>query len=272
MARIFQTVVKKITTVVSGGVNATAVQRVGLRLTNRLSALLATVRAGVRVSQGPTSLTITQRPALRLTSRVDSGLVTITQRPALRLSNVLTAPTTVQKPAVNITQVTYNLVSDKGADTVTESAVGGRTDWASDSNASGVNNSTMATFAAAATGARGGRLDLAYANYLNKTELTITKVELRFYGRVFNTVLNDADVRLQYNIGAGDVTLETITGDADYRSTPKTHDITSAIGGDWSKLDAITTHCRANAALGETWQAELDAVVVHVEANRTDTL
>ena len=270
MPRIFQTVIKRI---VSGGgtTNARSTVKPAIRLTNRLTALLATVKAGVRVSQGPSTRRLTQKPALRLSNIISGTPGTVSTKPALRLTNRITPPTTQTKPAMNITQVKYDLVSVKGSNSVTESAVAGRTDWVNDANAVGVQDATEAQFDGSALGARGGRLDFSYANYVNKTELTITKVELHYWLSTAGTVLNNADVQLQYDIGAGVVTLQTITGDVS--ATPaQVHDITSAIGGDWSKLDALTTHVRCDAAIAELWQCQLDAVEVRVEATKTDAL
>lgn len=175
-----------------------------------------------------------------------------------------------QTPAASIIQIKYDLVRRVGANAVTETAVGGRTDWTADADAVGLHNGVQASMTGNALGARGGQLELSYPDALNKSELTITSATLHFYGNTTGTVLNNADVRLLYDVGAGFVLLETITGNADFTVTPKSHDISAALDT-WAKHDALRAAVFASAALGETWVARCDAVELELTATRTDT-
>ena len=243
-----------------------------IALTQRMTVLHGDdLGAGVAVAQGPLTARIAQTPGIAITENV-TGTPVVAQTPALVLTQRFAQSGIVQTPALEMVQVTYNLTKLTGGNAATQTAVGARSDWASIANATGSNNGTNATFAGDALGARSGRLDLAYANVTGKTDLTITLVQLLFYGSVAGTGLNNADVRLEYDLGGAVTTLETITGDATFSATPKTHDITAAVGGLWSNIDALNTHVRAESALGELWTANLDAVMVRVLANVTDPL
>lgn len=324
MAKIFQTVVRRLIQAGGGNGFIASVIRCGIRFSNQITligarnlvgiALLMTIGAlftvrpamafallgaagainvakavGIRITN-QIALNIAQSPAVRLLlaplsaygTAVNAGIRTallgvvgvlgLTQlRPALALAAVIRQHLTPLTPACSIVRVVYNLTKRSGADSVAETAVGGRTDWASDANAAGIHNGSNATFVGNALGARGGQLELSYPNSLGKSDLTITSATLYFYGSVSGTVLNNADVQLKYDIGAGFVTLETITGNADFSVTPKVHDISAALNT-WAEFDALRAAVSASAALGETWSATLDAVEIEILANRTDTL
>lgn len=326
MAKIFQTVIRKVRRLISGGGNgfiasvirwgiAVATQirligaqnLIGIALLTTIGVLLAvkpgvalamlgaygasqiTVRPAIRLTMWLSSL-INQKPSLRFalsaltaygtvvnagirTSLLGiAGIIGLTNiKAAVRLSTVIRSYLTPHTPAFNIVQVTYNLTKRAGADAVAETAVGGRTDWASDASATGIHNGGNATFAGNLLGARGGQLELSYPNSVGKSELTITSGKLYFYGSVSGTLLNNADVQLKYDVGAGFVTLETITGDADFSATPKVHDISAALNT-WGKFDALRAAVSASSAAAETWSATLDAVEIEILANRTDAL
>lgn len=81
---------------------------------------------------------------------------------------------------------------------------------------------------------------------------------------------------MSYNIGAGEVIptgWNTRTDTFDFTSTPSTIDITAAIGGDWSKLDALQTFIlHTYGALSTTFTISVDAIELEVIAAKTDTL
>lgn len=330
MAKIFQTVVRKVRKIIAGGGNgfiasvirwgisvSTQIRLIGARnlvgvaLTTTIAALfvvkpavafallgaygasLAAANVGVRIST-QIAIKIGQVPAVRVVlaaltaygTTINAGIRTtllgvagviglMNLTPAVRLSTVIRSFLTPQIPAFNIVQVTYSLTKRTGGNAVTETAVGGRTDWASDANAisgtNGIHDGSNATFAGNLLGARGGQLELSYPNSVGKSELTITSAKLYFYGSVSGTLLNNADVQLKYDIGAGFVTLETITGDADFSATPKVHDITASLNT-WAKFDALRAAVSASSAAAETWSATLDAVEIEILASRTDSL
>lgn len=230
------------------------------------------VTAGVAMSQGPIAATVPQSPGVSVAPRSE-GTPLVSQSPGIGLTQRFAQSSDrVVTPAFEVVQVKYELTKLVGANAATQTSSGGRSDWATITNAQGDPNGTNATFAGNATGARGGNLVLDYANVTGKTDLAISLVELRFYGAVAGTALNNADVLFEYALGGTFTNLETITGDATFSATPKSHDITAAIGGDWAKIDALTVRVQANAALGETWTASIDAVILRVLASVTDAL
>lgn len=254
---------------VGGIVNARVVQRIGIKLRNRLSALLSTVKYGISFSQGPTSLTIKNRKGLKFSVRVKEAYVQITQRTGLSLKNVLSKNPDIVVPGFVISELEYSLDSNKPANNVNQFPVNGRSDWTNLVNAVGAADGNVASFAANALGARGGELRLNFQNYLSKTELTITRVIVRYYVSVAGTTLNNATVRLSLFIPGSVYTLATITGD---NATPRFFDITSIIDGDWSNLDAAQIGVTATSAVGQLWTATVDAATLEVEATRLETV
>lgn len=176
-----------------------------------------------------------------------------------------------ETPAFEIVQIKYDLNRRVGGNSVTETAVGGRTDWINDANMPGLHNGAVASITGNATGARGGQLELSYADSVNKGDLTITSAKLHFYVSLTGSALNNADFRLKYDIGAGFVTLETITGNIDNMTTPRTYDLTGILTT-WTQYDSLRAACYADAAIAELWTANVDAVEVEIVATRTDTV
>lgn len=271
--RIFQTV-KKIIAGGGGAVNAKADQRAGFSVGIVLQLIAAEIRAGVSAAMAPLVLATRQAVGALVTTSV-SGSTSADQRAGVTAENRCSGtPNKVDvRGGADVVQTTISLTRRVGGNAVTETAVGGRTDWATDANAisgtNGLHDAAVATFAGNALGARGGQLELDYPNHVNKSALTLTSVKLFFYGRVFSTVVNNADVQLRWEKGAGFTTLATITGDDDFRTTPKQFDITGSIAS-WSDLDALRSAMRTNAALGETWQAEFDACELEIIASKTE--
>ena len=174
--------------------------------------------------------------------------------------------------AAEIVQITYDLVHTSGANSVTETAIGGRTDWTNDTNATGVRNGTNASIAGNAAGVRGGQLEFGFADLVNKAELAITSVTLKFYVRQAGTVLNNGDLKLKWRKDAGAfVVLETVTGDINDLAAGRSFDISASITG-WSDLDALQAAVSFEAALGELQTADCDAVEVVIVATVTDAL
>ncbi len=256
---------------------------------NFIATVKAAVRQTIRMNLAPIPVKVAVRivtfitarrdikPAVRIAaSAVHSSLVAV--KPAVKVRTVFAlGPTSTPiKPAANLTQIKYTLDHTSGANAVTE-VLGSDGGWTSEANAGGVHNGSDAAFAGQALNARDGTLILAYADFVNKTDLTITQVTLSFY-RMFvsGTLLNNAFVRIGYRTDGSTtnanstVVLATFTGDQ--ASTPLVYDITTDIGGSWTKLNGLVVQVNATAALGELWTAALDAVEVNVLAERTDTL
>lgn len=252
----------------AGGVNFRAAVRPALALRSLLTGVAAHAAPAILLSRHVLTAVTLERSALAL-STVISGTAA---RPAttpgmlvtMRSAGTLARPPTT--PGMRVVRTSVDLIHRAGGNAVTETAVGGRTDWTNDANATGRDNGTLASFAGSALGARGGQLEFDYANLTGKGALTISAVRLHFYVRVAGTVLNNGDLRLGWLKSGGAFTeLETITGDVDSLTAPRTFDITASITG-WADLDGLRTMVRAESSLGEVWTADADAVELEVVA------
>lgn len=254
----------------SGGPNFTATVKAALRLAytftfgalyNAVAGLAVTIAYALRIATRP-AFDVTTSMTHDSIAEVNPGIDTSTR---LALSGVEV------QPAANIVQIRYDLTRRVGADVVTQEAHLGRSDWATITNAQGLNGvGGNATFAGSALGVRSGRLVGNYANVVNKAVLAITSVKLHFYVTVAGTLLDNAEVQLTRRISGSDVVLQTITGNSS--SVPITHDITAAIGGNWANIDSLEATVIASAALSELWTATVDAIELEIIAFTTDTL
>lgn len=232
--------------------------------------------AGVGVAQAVNgSPRVPETPAV-VVSTVNSGAAKPAQTPGIDVEtrNSGTAKP-AQTPGIEWQQVTINLTHRKGATVASEEAVAGLTDWGSITNAEGEPNGNNAIISGDTTARRAGLLRLNYQDFVDKTALTISSVKLRFYFQMAGTVANNGDCRLYYDIGAGDVLLEAFTGNINHINDTqgaREYDITTAIGGDWSKLNTLSSAVVFDRDVLETWTCAVNAVQVEVLASRTDTL
>lgn len=275
MAKIFNTVVKKrrVTQALVGAANFVVRAFVGVRIRTVATLTAARLLSATAIIKTVAALRVQSKPAVAILRATYSGAATVFSKPAISLANRSsgTSSKPAQTPGFDIVRTVVQLVSNRAASGVTEEAVGGRTDWANDANATGPANGTTATIAGNALGARGGRLRLTYPASANKTALTITKVELRYFVTQAGTTLGNGTLQLGYRLGAGaDVVLAAITGNIAALSPPQAFDITGVVAGSWATIDQISTWALFNAALLNTSSAALDAVVIYIEASRTE--
>lgn len=212
----------------------------------------------------------TMRPGIRLTT---SARLMAMVKPGLAIANrssgTLGKPITV--PAFDVVHSFVNLTANRAANAVVEEEVGARTDWANDANATGPVNGSVATITGNSLGSRGGRLVLSYPANVGKDALTITKVELKFHISQAGTSLGNGSLRIGYEINGGArIELAAFTADVDALVTPQTFDITAAVGGVWSRIPTIKTYVEFDTAALNTSSASVDAVLVHIQANRTE--
>lgn len=269
MARIFA-VVKKVVAGVAGAVNFRAPVTPGVHAGTVVGVLAGTeVAAAVALpATVGTLLPEATKPAGRLAVSV-VGDVLPDVKPAPAVGSVLTlAPS--QRPAGNLVQMTWGLDHESGGNTHVDS---GPQAFTNPANATGSTDGVFATRAGQALAVTDFSLTLSYANFLAKTALTITLVRLHFYVRMTGSLVNPT-TNLRYDLGAGMVLLETIVGNfTNIAPSPRIYDITAAVGGDWSKLDALTTQVDGHFALGEAAALlSVDAVYVEVVAAVTDAL
>ena len=150
-----------------------------------------------------------------------------------------------------------------------------RSDWTTPANADGAANSTLASFAGNAVGARAGGIRMPIAAPTGKTALTITSVKARFWMRQAGTLAGNGTLTVGYRSSAGvDTTLATYTADLAALTTPVDFDLTAVIGGDWAqfatKLAALWATC--STAVANTSTADVDAVALVVSATLTDLI
>jgi hypothetical protein len=285
VARWLPVVIRKTKTAAAGAANWLAEVTPGLRLGARLESILGHVHAGVDVREAPAQLLAGQRIGLLLTGHAEAA-ARADQRPAPRITNrsaALWKPP--QTPALAVTQIRDTLEHRRGGNAVAETAVAGRTDWTGDANAvsgtSGRRDGVLASIAGNALEARGGRLDLSYPDHPDRTGFTISSVRLHFYVKQASTVLNNGDLRLAYGLDTDppdSTLLETITGDVDALTVPRTFDITAAVQASgssavqWAVLQGLRTSVRFESAAAEVQTADVDAVEVEIDAALVITL
>lgn len=272
--RIFPVVVKKVTQIVSGAAtNFISAAVTGFRATAVLTARVERVISGFAVLGSPAALVSAARAGLRLTTAITASMAPSVRggfRGANRSSGTAKPPGLA---GLKMTQVSYTLNGLYGANAVVEEATVGNA-WQSDPNAAGKHNGSSATLAGDVLNAQAGRLVLSYADFPNKSLLTITAVKLEFYVRSSGTVLDSGDLRLQWRRSGLDpwTTLETISGNVDALTTPRIFDVTAGVSG-WTDLDNIQTAVFAHADAAENLiQYQADAVELRISAGRTDTL
>lgn len=333
MARIFQTVVKRVTQASGGNGFVASVAKAGIALANRFNLIATEIKPAIAITadqhsfRGPTqapgvqasligavgtssvqaleavAVTASLRDAAASNAQQNPGMALAASLQAVSPSSIPLAPAVAmaangasgdaakpaqspgintsarisefnspQVPSVDIVQVVYNLSHRSGSNAATEAnGPCARQDFDTPANAQGLHNATVCACPGNALAARCGRLNMAYADFVGKSELTISQVQLHYYTNV--TRLLSASMTLGYNIGAGDVTLEVVSATANNLTAPRTHDITAAIGGDWSKLNALVSHVIADlAALALNDTVQVDAVELEVTASRTDSL
>jgi len=237
----------------------------------RLSATVPT-KVAVAMQRNVFTLASFVKPAIAIANRVTATFrVTVNSAYAIANKTVATFARPLKIPAYEIVQTTINLVSTRGVTTMTQSAVAGRSDWATITNAQGLVDGTLATFAGNALGARAGRLDGVYAAPLDKTLLTITKVEMRFYVQTTNITLGNGQGLIGYRINNGaDVQLAALTTLQNNLTTPLAYDLTSVVAGSWTTLGQLSAYITVSNPLGNGSGINLDAIHLYVEANRTE--
>lgn len=149
-------------------------------------------------------------------------------------------------------------------------------DWTNLANAQGAHNGTLASIPGNLLNPRAGTLICDFANFPNKSSMTITKVELHFYTRRNNVASLGTYMIHRYRFGASAswIDLDLYSGllsETNFLTTPRIYDLTSAVGGDWTKLDSLQAGVFGAvgilAILGDT--VECDSVELVVEATET---
>lgn len=272
--RIFQ-IVKRITQVVSGGdVNWQATSDAGFTHDPIVTVSPTSAPAGFDAGIAPFSVRTAQSTGFDCDLVGATGTAGQLSAPSGFSHDTRATVSAVAAPGgFDIVRATYNLDGAYGSDVVTQEAVSGRTDWASISNAQGTNNGTVATIAGNAVAARNGRLRCDFANFTNKSSLTIDSVVLSFYGQKGGVGVGKFDGGYRIEGVTADIFLWSISGTtaSNFMTSPRVHDLTSARSWTWADLDAFDAFFQWSSAVAETGTAEADAVILTVTASATET-
>lgn len=268
MAKIFPQVVKRI--VQAAEANIFLAAEAGARARNALSVTLESLRPGHARATGPTSVIMPTSPAtvaahdLTGTSPSSSSPATAATHDAS--SDFLADP---GEDATRLGTLRLDLDRTSGAGAASSDTFNGRADWQNPTNAQGNADGSDATFAGSLTGGRSGELSLSsFPNWTGKDNLTIDSAILRVHLDVAGTVLSNADVRIYYTIaGQAEVNAQNIISDV---TGPLDFDLSGSISV-LSDLDGFLARITADAALGETWTANVDAVELIATAHEEIT-
>lgn len=170
-----------------------------------------------------------------------------TQRVAYALTTYLSAILAALQPAFKVVQITYNYLGLYGATMATSTPTTGSTNWATPANAQGNKNAVSTTLTASLTAAAAADLALAYAAVTGKSAFVIEKVELVFNAALTLGLLQAGGMTYSYKVGAG-AFVQIFTTAANFSDVDKAYDITSAIGGDYTKLGTLAI--KINGSLG----------------------
>jgi cytochrome c5 len=175
-----------------------------------------------------------------------------------------------QSPGFEIVRAVYNLTHLSGSNGASNI---GTNDWATPANAQGINNATVATAAGDTLAVRAYKLSLAYADFANKSDLTITSAKLRYYIKQTGTALNNGGLSLKWQSTGALITVTTITDDQDLLTVPYLVDLFAAGVTTWAQLDALIARVDLDLPIATALvNASVDAVTLEVVASRTDTL
>lgn len=245
-----------------------------LQLTNQVAITAATILPGIDTDINTIAfLGELILPSIDIDLISTTGaLATTTLLPAMTFNPVISEYHLDTTPAADIIQITYNLNRRVGGD-VAANVTG---TWTTLANAEGIHDGSDATSTGAAVGAT-RKMSLSYANHVNKSELVISSAKLFLYIQsVGNTAGLLGNISMAYNIGAGEVNPVgwlNRTDTFDFTTTPAEVDITTPIGGDWAKLDALQTFVtHVYGAASTTFVCRVDAIELEVIATKTDTL
>lgn len=220
--------------------------------------LLARCAAGL-VSDERAAGAVASRPAAGLTARG----VSVGSLPARPRSS----------SALAVVRLRYDLTRRIGAATVTQSAEGGRQDWANPQNAQGRSDAVRATLTGNALGARGGRLTMGFVAPVDKADLTISSARVHAYWAMSGVALGGTTTTLEVSFDGGASWLaKQVTTTTAFTNAPLTIDVTADVAGLWSRVSGFRARLRATTSLGSTATITCDAIELEVVASRTDNI
>lgn len=245
----------------------------GIRLDQRLALSGLELAAGISVVKGTLLLHVPTDAGVVLTDRAE-GQMQQHQESGVRLDQRFNLSGLIKESGAKLVQVSYDLTRFSGANAAVND---GPDNWTNPANAIGKRNDVAATRSGQVVALTDANLRLGYANFTDKTDLTITQVRLLYSTAQSGTVLNNGGLHHEYRLAPADpwTSLQVFTGNHDSTSPSASdpYNITAAVGGDWSKLDALEVRVRAVLGVGTLAVAcSCDAVEVEVLADLVDVL
>lgn len=191
-------------------------------------------------------------------------------------------------PAGQLTQLSFSLLSEDGASTVTQYPINGREDWDNVNNTSGKANSTYADIEASSGGllfrtAHYGGLDFVFPDFVGKDEFDITRAELHFYGILTGVTASNALMSFGFSRDGSEgdrVIMGLVNQDSDFSGTPLVFDILDlTLGGTrpngittWDQLDTVRAQVEFFGTAFSGADGFIDAVHLVVEGNLVDII
>jgi hypothetical protein len=227
--------------------------------------------AGIAVSQSPAKLTTTVSPGVAV-STFATGAVKAPQGAGIGVGSVLTQ---ISKPPSNpgiaITRVSYEYVGTKWVGTASDI---GSDAWSNLSSAEGAADGSSATRAGQTLSTTSSLMRCQFQTISGKDDLTLDKIELKFYVAQAGTLLNNGGLSLDYRVGsvAAWTNLITYTDNQNFLSSPVVFDMTALVGT-WANSKIVEV--RIGAALpiaGQGITCSVNAADLHLEASLVDTL
>lgn len=251
----------------SGGINVRPVVTPGLAVYAVASLAVAILVPGAAVSIAPVTITVPTTTGATVTTSA-MGATQTPQTPAIQTAATM-AQSHTETPALELVQATYSLTARNGSNAATST---GADAWPNIANAQGRTDGTTANAVGNALAARSFTARMAYAAQNNKTALTITACELRYY---FNhtSVLNNATRTLRATWTGGSYTSGGISTSLNASTTPVTVDVFALGVTDWTKANSLVSFVDLTTTLGAvTGGLNLDAVELVITASLTETL
>lgn len=252
-----------------GAPNFLARQTIGVQVQAVLSAIAAAATVGVGVT--PRIAVVSAQTVGVAATPLVSGTVKPPVLAGLAVNSILDGPKTLLGLGAEIVQIRYDLTARNGSNAATNT---GPQSYTNPASAQGYKDGAYAAIAGEAVSARSATLRLAYAAQVNKTQLTITGVELRFYTDLTSS-LGGSTTTLRATWTGGSYTGPVRNTTYSDLVTPTTVDLFALGVTDWATVNSVLSFVDGTTPVGATSLNSfiaVDAVELVITANRTDTL
>ncbi len=228
------------------------------------------ISTGTIITQAPSRLLISQQVGVSLAQLISGVANQAPQNVGVVLMQKNTGSTTppvsvgaeLVQMVTSLVQTTYSILA---------AATGS---WTNPNNGTGANNGSFATNANTLTAAASGSVTYSFASQFNKSELTISSVQLALFWRETAGLTGPGTWKSEYSLDGTTFTqISTGATAFDFSVTPQTLDLTTLVGQDWNKLTNLKVRFTFTAAASVTPSTlSVDAVRLTVNASRVDLL